>query len=140
MAGAHAHTVSPSSLLRSGNVRHGNQGGSALPQPILSSLAARRSQFGGVNMLAGFSNNPLLDGVSNPGLSGWCPRGMALVPCICWCSFMLQNLSFRSCLQQCYSSLESSINSSIFCFTLFRSLKILRRGLDWDCKVKFQFW
>ena len=78
MAGAQAHTVSPSSLLRSGNVLHGNQGGSALSQPILSSVAARRSQFGGVNMLAGFSNNPLLlNGVSNPGLSGWCLSGVS---------------------------------------------------------------
>uniref|UniRef100_A0A7I4D1E1 Transcriptional corepressor SEUSS n=1 Tax=Physcomitrium patens TaxID=3218 RepID=A0A7I4D1E1_PHYPA len=70
MAGAHAHTVSAPSLVRSGNVLLGNHGGSGLSQPILSSLAARRSQFGGVNMLAGYPSNGLLNGVSNAGLTG----------------------------------------------------------------------
>lgn len=70
MAGAHAQTVSPSSLLRSGNALLGNQGGGGLSQPILSSLAARRSQFGGVNMLAGLSNLSSINGVPSPGLTG----------------------------------------------------------------------
>jgi hypothetical protein len=52
MAGAQAQTVSPSLLRSGGNALLGNQGGGGgLSQPILSSLATRRSQFGGVNML-----------------------------------------------------------------------------------------
>jgi hypothetical protein len=71
MAGAQAQTVSPSLLRSGGNALLGNQGGGGgLSQPILSSLATRRSQFGGVNMLAGFSNLSSLNGVSNPGLTG----------------------------------------------------------------------
>lgn len=78
MAGAQAQTVSPSSLLlrgsQAGNVNVLPNGGGAGPSsgqlPSLSLVAGRRAQFGGVNMLAGFSNNPFLNGGSNPGLSG----------------------------------------------------------------------
>lgn len=70
MAGAHARTVPSSSVLRSGNALLGNEGGNGFAQPTLSSLAARRSQFGGANMLAGYTNNPLINGVTNAGLAG----------------------------------------------------------------------
>lgn len=81
----HRSTVTTSSGTAGGNVLHHHGGPSAaagLPQHqqqqqqlagaslLSSSVAARRSQLGGVNMLAGFSNNPLLNGVSNPGLTG----------------------------------------------------------------------
>lgn len=61
MAGAQAHTVSPLQRSSGGAAAAGNVAAAGL------AAAARRSQFGGVNMLAGFSNNPLLNGVSNPG-------------------------------------------------------------------------
>ncbi|XP_073395669.1 uncharacterized protein [Physcomitrium patens] len=73
MAGAHARTVPSSSVLRSGNALLGNEGGNGFAQPTLSSLAARRSQFGGANMLAGYTNNPLINGVTNAGLAGIAP-------------------------------------------------------------------
>lgn len=74
-------------------------------------------------MLAGFSNNPLLiNGVSNPGLSGWCLRGMAVDGC--W--FMLQSVSFRSWQPQWYSCVESPMEFSIFFVGFFVLVGVCR--------------